>query len=404
MDRPRSPSSRGRRRGEATPPRTPSTIDDADVVDEPAATRHGSDGDDTAGRAGEPGRWPGAAPSSPCRSGRASSTGRTCPLGTDTIIAAELAERLADASPGIVVAPPLAISASGEHAGFPGTLSIGTDVTAAVLVELARSADWAAGIVLVNGHGGNADAVERAVATIRAEGRNVLAWWPRVPGGDAHAGRTETSLMLAIEPDLVDVRAPRLGSCGRWPRSPPSCAPAGVGGVSPTGVLGDPTDATLEHGRDLLDILTDDLVAAVDEARSILVMEPTRNPSASRRDDRQRRRTGAPLPARRLDADRRRRRRGVKRPCSAARRCACSASPTAGRRAFDEIAAGDRSRRRGSPSGCSTPGRSTRSARIPTTRAPPLHRRATSRSSCRPTRRRRPASTDCSATASTRPA
>ena len=81
------------------------------------------------------------------------------PLGTDTIIATALADRLAARCPDIVVAPALAISASGEHAGFPGTLSIGTDTTAAVLVELARSADWAAGIVLVNGHGGNADAV-----------------------------------------------------------------------------------------------------------------------------------------------------------------------------------------------------------------------------------------------------
>ena len=42
---------------------------------------------------------------------------------------------------------------------FRGRLSIGTDVTAAVLVELARSADWAAGLVIVNGHGGNAEAV-----------------------------------------------------------------------------------------------------------------------------------------------------------------------------------------------------------------------------------------------------
>jgi creatinine amidohydrolase/Fe(II)-dependent formamide hydrolase-like protein len=42
----------------------------------------------------------------------------------------------------------------------------------------------------------------------------------------------------------------------------------GVGAVSPTGVLGDPTDATLEAGRNLLEMLTDDRVAAVDEARN----------------------------------------------------------------------------------------------------------------------------------------
>ena len=72
-----------------------------------------------------------------------------------------------------------------------------------VVVELVRSADWARAVVLVNGHGGNVAAVERAVAQLEAEGRRVLAWWPRVAGGDPHAGHTETSLMLAVRPDLV---------------------------------------------------------------------------------------------------------------------------------------------------------------------------------------------------------
>jgi mycofactocin system creatininase family protein len=189
------------------------------------------------------------------------------PLGTDTFVAAALAQRLAERSAGFVVAPPVAISASGEHAGFAGTLSIGTDVTAAVLVEIARSAEWASGMVIVNGHGGNAEAVDRAVATIRAEGRNVLAWWPRVPGGDAHAGRTETSLMMAIEPALVDVRGASPGELRPLAEIAAELRTGGVRSISPSGVLGDPTDATLEHGRDLLDILTDDLVTAVDEAR-----------------------------------------------------------------------------------------------------------------------------------------
>ena len=78
-----------------------------------------------------------------------------------------------------------------------------------VVVELVRSADWAAGVVLVNGHGGNHRAVTDAVATLTSEGRHALAWWPKWPqrndGGpnDLHAGRIETSLMLAIDPGLV---------------------------------------------------------------------------------------------------------------------------------------------------------------------------------------------------------
>ena len=168
----------------------------------------------------------------------------------------------------MVVAPALAISASGEHAGFPGTLSIGTCATAAVLVELARSADWALGIVLVNGHGGNVEAVDEAVATTRSEGRNICSWWPRVPGGDAHAGRTETSLMLALRPSLVNIDRAVPGELQPLSEIADDLRRLGVRALSPNGVLGDPAGATLEEGRDLLDTLTDDLVCAVDDARN----------------------------------------------------------------------------------------------------------------------------------------
>jgi creatinine amidohydrolase len=190
------------------------------------------------------------------------------PLGTDTFVAGALAARLADRCPDVVVAPPVGVSASGEHAGFPGTLSIGTAATAALLLELVRSADWAAGVIILNAHGGNADAVERATATMRAEGRNVLAWSPRPPGGDAHAGHTETSLMLAIDARLVAMHLARPGETRPLADIAEELRLRGVGAVSASGVLGDPTDATLEAGRTLLELLTDDLVAAVDDARN----------------------------------------------------------------------------------------------------------------------------------------
>lgn len=187
------------------------------------------------------------------------------PLDTDTRIAVALAERLAAVHrPGeIVVAPPVTVSASGEHAGFPGTLSVGTGVAAAMVVELVRSADWASGVVLVNGHGGNAEAVRSAVDTLTAEGRRVLSWWPRVAGGDAHAGHTETSLMLVLAPHLV-----RSGRAEAGPTEPlaellPELRRSGVRGTSANGVLGDPRQATASAGRALLSRLAGDLVAAV---------------------------------------------------------------------------------------------------------------------------------------------
>jgi creatinine amidohydrolase len=192
------------------------------------------------------------------------------PLDTDTRIAIALAEGLADAfEPGaVLVAPPLAITASGEHAQFPGTLSIGTEATAHVLVELIRSADWTAGVVLVNGHGGNAAAVGQAAATATAEGRRVLPWWPRIPGGDAHAGHTETSLMLAIAPGLVRVERAAAGRVEPVAELADALRAEGVRAVSPNGVLGDPQGASATHGRVLLTRMIVDLVAAVDEWRT----------------------------------------------------------------------------------------------------------------------------------------
>ena len=185
------------------------------------------------------------------------------PLDTDTRIACAVATGLAATVPKVVVTPPIGISASGEHAGFAGTLSIGTTALEMVLVELARSADWSAGVVFVNGHGGNHTSVLAATAILVAEGRNVLAWSPSTAGGDAHAGRTETSLMLSIAADTVRVGAAQPGRTEPLGELLPLLRRSGVAHVSPNGVLGDPTGATAQEGAALLAALVDDLVARV---------------------------------------------------------------------------------------------------------------------------------------------
>ena len=185
------------------------------------------------------------------------------PLATDAIVAEALADALVDAmdpeAARFLITPTITVSASGEHQGFPGTLSLGTHATAAVLIELVRSADWADGVVLVNGHGGNLAAVRQAVGVLTAERRRVLSWWPAVEDGDLHAGFTETSILLALRPELVRTD---LAVSGPQP-SVGDLAAQGVHTLSPTGVLGDPTGATAEDGRQLLERLTGDLVATV---------------------------------------------------------------------------------------------------------------------------------------------
>ena len=192
------------------------------------------------------------------------------PLDTDTRIALALAEGLASSfDPGdVLIGPALAATASGEHADFPGTLSLGAEVVEQLLVELVRSADWSAGVVLVNGHGGNAAPVKRATQRLAREGRRVLAWWPHIRNGDAHAGVSETSMMLAIAPDLVRMTRAEPGRTEPVGELIDQLRAKGVRSVSPNGVLGDPRRATARSGKTLLTRLTIDLVAAVDEWRT----------------------------------------------------------------------------------------------------------------------------------------
>ncbi|RMI28835.1 mycofactocin biosynthesis peptidyl-dipeptidase MftE [Nocardia stercoris] len=183
------------------------------------------------------------------------------PLHTDTTIATELARRLATQLPEVLAAPAVPYGASGEHAGFPGTLSIGCEALRLVLLELVRSADRFAGVVLVNGHGGNLEPLRSAVRTLRSEGRDVLAWSPSAPTTDSHAGHTETSALLYLRPQDVSIHAARPGNTTALPQLMDTLRHSGVAAVSPNGVLGDPTTADPIDGRRILDGWTTALVA-----------------------------------------------------------------------------------------------------------------------------------------------
>lgn len=179
------------------------------------------------------------------------------PMDTDLRIAVAVADRACADRPGVALAPGIPIGASGEHAGFPGTLSVGTDALATYLLELGRHAarDWPA-MLLVNAHGGNASAVTTAVGRLRYEGRTASAWHAAIPGADAHAGRTETSLMLAVAPDTVRPEAAAPGATAPIADLMPRLRTEGVRAVSENGVLGDPAGATAEEGERLLTDLT----------------------------------------------------------------------------------------------------------------------------------------------------
>lgn len=177
------------------------------------------------------------------------------PLDTDTRIATavarEVLEQLDDGSAGAwMVAPAVPYGASGEHEGFPGTVSIGTAALQSLLVEYGRSASsWASRLVYVNGHGGNVEALAAAVALLRQEGRDV-GWVPCIAAGaDAHAGHTETSVLLHISPGDVWTDDLAAGNTAPLAELMPAMRSGGIAAVSEVGVLGDPTTATAAEGE-----------------------------------------------------------------------------------------------------------------------------------------------------------
>lgn len=185
------------------------------------------------------------------------------PLSTDTDIAIALCERLADARDDVLVAPAVAYGSAGEHAGFPGTLSIGQAALELLVVELVRSAtDTFEHVVLVSAHGGNTEPVTRALSRLRAESRDVCLFFPRWHG-DPHAGRPETAMLLALRPTHVDMAAAVPGDRRSLARLWPVLREGGVRAVTATGVLGDPTGADAAEGFALLEALAAELVGTV---------------------------------------------------------------------------------------------------------------------------------------------
>jgi len=140
------------------------------------------------------------------------------PTGTDTIIASALCDAVS-ASTGAPVLPPIPIACSyGHGTELPGTLSLSPELLAAVSRQYV---EWAATsgltrILFVNSHFGNAASLGIATDHLRLFRPDlqvgVVDWWSVDPevaretvveGDDVHAHRAETSLMLAIAPELV---------------------------------------------------------------------------------------------------------------------------------------------------------------------------------------------------------
>jgi creatinine amidohydrolase len=197
------------------------------------------------------------------------------PLSTDVIIAEAMArsgaERLAVRGVPVAIVPTLAFTPVPFAAAFPGTLGVSPGTLAAVLEDVAAglAAHGFRRLVFVSAHldPAHLGAVRQAVAAIGALGMRVAfpdltrkPWAARLgeefQTGACHAGRFETSIVLAERPELV--RAVRTQLAPN-PHSVSDAIRAGkhtfeeAGG--PRAYFGWPADATDDEGRALVNAL-----------------------------------------------------------------------------------------------------------------------------------------------------
>jgi creatinine amidohydrolase len=158
----------------------------------------------------------------------------------------------------VLVAPTLQYGSSGEHAGFPGTISLGQQALRLAVLELVRSADWFGSVVLACWHGGNTEVLNGLEQQLASEGRPIRIWRPAPAGVDLHAGWTETSLMLHLDGSRVRRERPR-GVVADLVAVVTTLKTSGVRAVAPNGILGDASGASAESGREIFELLVSDL-------------------------------------------------------------------------------------------------------------------------------------------------
>jgi creatinine amidohydrolase len=189
------------------------------------------------------------------------------PLITDTLVACALTSQIAETYP-VLALPPVTITCSHEHSGWPGTVSISArtlydlidDIYASVTRPGAPSA-----LVVVNAHGGN-DVLRNIVQEHSAAGHLAGLYPARQDWDDArraaglestghedmHAGEMETSILLHACPEVVRDGYQQADWTADDRRDLPS---VGMRGYTESGIIGRPSLGSAVKGKAALDAL-----------------------------------------------------------------------------------------------------------------------------------------------------
>ncbi|MFC7614252.1 creatininase family protein [Actinokineospora soli] len=206
--------------------------------------------------------------------------GPHAPLSTDLLISLGICERVAALRP-VKVLPPIPYGVTTFSADFPGAVGIGEDVLHDLVVQICSSlaAQGFPHVVIINNHfePGQVSAVRGAVKTLAEHGirtghvdltrrANAERLTDEFRSGSCHAGRYETSLVLADRPDLVDTDA--MAGLPEVPVDMPGLMKAGAADFRSMGMdrayCGAPAAATATEGESTFDTLAALVVAAID--------------------------------------------------------------------------------------------------------------------------------------------
>jgi creatinine amidohydrolase/Fe(II)-dependent formamide hydrolase-like protein/GNAT superfamily N-acetyltransferase len=201
------------------------------------------------------------------------------PLDTDSILAEFFGRQIAQALDAALL-PTLRYGTSLEHTGFRGSISLRPETLMQVIRDLADEVERQGftAMIVVNGHGGNHCLLPVVRDINRADGRlKILLVQPGAfcdpalakegRGPDFHAGEWETSLMLAICPDLVGSQRPDMPieEGAAHPLAQADLTTFGVGHLNPAGVIGQPSLATPDKGRAIVASVLENIVPHLKE-------------------------------------------------------------------------------------------------------------------------------------------
>ena len=203
------------------------------------------------------------------------------PLGTDYLIAAALAAE-AGRRAGVPVLPVVPYGVSVHHSAFPGTIWVREEVLKEYLRDVIRSLKQhgVRKVVVVNGHGGNLQAIMSLAREMRQEGVLVVAyqWWTLPELGKlfskeelGHAAAVETSLNLYLNASCVDISKAVDEQPASLPTDGLGYFPDFTHDRTKSGVFGTATTSSREKGAEVFRLAVEALVKLVEQVRSMKV-------------------------------------------------------------------------------------------------------------------------------------